>query len=149
MRPLTCSILSIHSLLQYRLTWDLVLLLTASLIVSASSTCAPKSAAADPPPEEQLVIPLRVFLQCEEDARRVDRLEPALRSCQRDLDAQAGALQEARAQRAAIEEQRHVLERRVVELEAEDKARWSPLTWASIGAGSALVVVLTVVLSAR
>jgi hypothetical protein len=146
MHLLTCSI---RSLLQYRLTWDLVLLLTASLIVSASSTCAPKIAAADPPPEGQLVIPQRVLDQCWDDAQRVDRLEPALRSCQRDLDAQAGALGEVRVQRDVIDERRRVLEHRITELEAEGKARWSPLTWAGIGAGSALVVVLTVVLSAR
>lgn len=111
---------------------------------------APAIAVADPPPsEELLVIPTRIFLQCEDDARRVDRLEPALRSCQRDLDAGSGALGEARAQRDAQEKDRRVLELRLVKLEAEKNARWSPLTWASIGAGSALVLILGVMVGAR
>lgn len=129
-------------------------------LVSALWTSAPAPADAEepshskkfivsaPPPEQQLVvIPLTTIEQCEADAMRVDRLEPALRACQRDLDAQAGALEEARRQREEVSEQRRLVERRLVELEAEQARRWHPLVWAGIGAGSALVAVLLVTIA--
>lgn len=140
---------SIRSLLTHRATWELLLLVTMWTLVSALSTCAPDSAHADPPPESLIVIPQRVLDQCEDDARRIDRLEPALRSCQRDLDANSGALDEARRVSADIERDRRELVRRVAELEAERERRWSPLTWSAIGAGSALVIVLGVILAAQ
>lgn len=111
-------------------------------------TSAPASAGAEPPPAEQgLILPRRVLEQCEADARRIDRLEPALRACQRDLDAGAGALGEARQTRAAIEEERRALERRVAELEASQAARWGPLTWWGIGVASAVGAALIVALA--
>lgn len=137
---------SIRSLLTHRLTWELLVTLTLGC---ALSTCAPVNARADPPPEEQqlIVVPRVVFEQCEVDARRVDRLEPALRSCQRDLDAQAGAIAEVRAQREQLDTDRRALERRVAELEAREQARWTPLTWWGVGVTSALVGVLLVTLA--
>lgn len=139
-----------RSLLSWRQTWDLVCLMTMWGVVSALSTCAPATAGAEPPPgEELIVIPRRVLDTCEDDARRVDRLEPALRSCQRDLDATSGALDEARRTSGDIERDRRELVRRVAELEAERERRWSPLTWSAIGAGSALVIVLGVILAAQ
>lgn len=111
-------------------------------------TSAPAPASAEPPPPEgDLVIPRRVLEQCEADARRIDLLEPALRNCQRDLDAGVGALIESRQTRAAIEEERRQLERRVAELEARQAARWGPLVWWGIGVASAVGAALIVALA--
>lgn len=136
---------SIRSLLTLRATWDLLVTLTLGC---ALSTCAPVSARAETPPAESqiVIVPRAVFEQCEVDARRVDRLEPALRSCQRDLDAQAGALAEVRARREQLDTDRRALERRMAELEARDRDRWTPLTWWGVGVTSALVGVLVVAL---
>lgn len=142
MRRLICSI---RCLLCWRQTWDLVCLLATWMLVSALWTSAPAPVAAEPPPPEELiVIPRRVLDTCEDDARRVDRLEPALRACQRDLDAGAGARDELRLRAEQLDAERRVLDRRVAELEARAAARWSPLTWWAIGAGSAIAGVVVV-----
>lgn len=137
-----------RSLRSWRQTWDLVCLLLMWMLVSALWTSAPASADAEPPPAEQgLILPKRVLEQCEADALRVDLLEPALRGCQRDLDAGAGALGESRQTRAAIEEERRQLERRVAELEASQAARWGPLVWWGLGVASAVGAALIVALA--
>ena len=94
-------------------------------------------------------VPARVIRQCEQDAARVDGLEARLRACQRDLDAGAGALGEAR--REALEQRgegaRLVL--RIQALEAAAAARWSPWAWLGVGAGGAVVALVVTALVTR
>ena len=94
-------------------------------------------------------VPVRVIRQCEQDAARVDGLESRVRACQRDLDAGAGALGEARreALEQRVEGARLVL--RVQALEAAAAARWSAWTWLTIGGGSAALLILTGLVVAR
>lgn len=105
------------------------------------------AAAQAPPSEAELVrVPARVIRQCEQDAARVDGLESRLRACQRDLDAGAGALDEARRGELEARVELADAQAQIRKLEAREAARWSPWAWLGIGAGGALLGVVLMAL---
>lgn len=130
-------------------------LLLRVLLILTSASCSyawriEQLAAQAPPAEEQLIkVTPRMVRQCEADATAVDGLESRLRACQRDLDASAGALDEAR--RSAQDERADVarLTMRVNQLEAASAARWSPWAWMTVGAGATVALLVAALLVSR
>lgn len=125
-----------------------LLLMLLTLTCCAGLSSAPAAAQA-PPSESSIVISKRALQQCAADAARVDGLESRIVACQRDLDQLDGVCTERARQLAVTTADARLWERRARELEAAEKARWSPWTLAALGAGGTALLILTGLIVAR